>query len=85
MMLRLSPKALFIWRNLEKWVDCKSVDVEIVDDNGRIFHVFQMRIGMNEFDHRILALLKAAMIKMYSLNRKSLQYDRCCEFSQIDR
>ena len=28
------------------------------DDNTRISHVFEMRIGMNEFDHRILALLK---------------------------
>ena len=35
--------------------------MEIVDDSGGIFHVFQMRIGMNEFDHRILALLKAAL------------------------
>ena len=61
MMLRLSLKALFIWRNLEKWVDCKPEDVEIVDDSEGIFHVFQMRIGMNEFDHRILALLKAAL------------------------
>ena len=33
----------------------------MVDDNGLIFHLFQMRIGMNEFDHRILALLKAAL------------------------
>ena len=37
-------------------VDDKPVDVEIDDDNTRI--VFEMRIGMNEFDHRILALLK---------------------------
>ena len=28
------------------------------DDNTGIFHVFEMRIGMNEFDHRILALLE---------------------------
>ena len=28
------------------------------DDNTRIFHVFEMRIGMNEFDHHILVLLK---------------------------
>ena len=31
----------------------------IIDDgNTEIFHVFEMRIGMNEFDHRILALLQ---------------------------
>ena len=42
------------------WVDYnyKPVDVEIDDDNTGIFHVFGMRIGMNEFHHRILALLK---------------------------
>ena len=28
------------------------------DDNTGIFHVFEMRIGMNEFDPRILALLE---------------------------
>ena len=33
------------------WVDYKPVDVE-VDDNTRIFHVFELRIEMNEFDHR---------------------------------
>ena len=30
----------------------------IVDDDPGIFHVFEMRIRLNEFDHRILALLK---------------------------
>ena len=25
------------------------------DDNSGIFHVFEMRIGMNDFDHRIFA------------------------------
>ena len=28
------------------------------DDNTAIIHVFEMRIGMNEFDYRILALLE---------------------------
>ena len=28
------------------------------DDNTGIFHVFEMRIGMYEFDHRVLALLE---------------------------
>ena len=28
------------------------------DDTTGIFHVFEMRIRMNEFDHRILALLE---------------------------
>ena len=28
------------------------------DNNTGILHVFEIRIGMNEFDHRILALLK---------------------------
>ena len=26
------------------------------DDNTRTFHVFEMRIGMNEFDHRIFSV-----------------------------
>ena len=38
------------------WVDYKPVDVEIDDDNLRIFHVFEMQIGMNEFYHCILAV-----------------------------
>ena len=38
------------------WVDYKPVDVEIDDDKTGIFLVFEMRIRMNEFDHRILAL-----------------------------
>ena len=29
-----------------------------LDDNSGVFHVLEMRIGMNEFDHRLLALLK---------------------------
>ena len=40
------------------WVDYKPVGVEIDDDNIGIFNVFEMRIGINEFDHRILAPLK---------------------------
>ena len=28
------------------------------DDNTRIFHVFEMQIGMNEFDYGTLVLLK---------------------------
>ena len=40
------------------WIGYNPVDVEIDDDNARIFHVFEIKIGMNEFDHRILALLK---------------------------
>ena len=28
----------------------KPVDVEIDDDNTGIFHVFEMRLGINEFD-----------------------------------
>ena len=35
------------------WVDYEPVDVKIDDDNTGIFRVFEMRIGMNEFDHRI--------------------------------
>ena len=35
------------------WVDYKPVDEEIDDDNARI--VFEMPIGMNEFDDRSLA------------------------------
>ena len=40
------------------WVDYNPVDVEMDDDNTRSSHVFQMRIGMNEFDRSILTLLK---------------------------
>ena len=32
--------------------------IGLVDGNSGIFHVFEMRVGINEFDHRILALLK---------------------------
>ena len=38
------------------WVDCKPVDVEVDDDNTGIFHVFELRIQMNEFDHRSFEL-----------------------------
>ena len=30
------------------------------NDNTGIFHVFEMRFGMDEFDHRILALLSSS-------------------------
>ena len=41
------------------WVDHRPVVVEIDDDNYiTIFHVFEMWIGMNEFDHSILAVFK---------------------------
>ena len=41
------------------WVDYKPVDVVIDDDNTGIFHVLELRIGMNEFNHRsFLSLLK---------------------------
>ena len=40
------------------WFDYKPVDVEIDDDDAGIFHIFEMQIGMNETDHRILALLR---------------------------
>ena len=41
------------------WVNYKPihVDVEIDDNDTRIFPVFEMQIRMNEFDHGILALL----------------------------
>ena len=32
------------------WVDYKPVDVEIDNDNTGIFHIFELRIGMNDFD-----------------------------------
>ena len=38
------------------WVTCKSVDVEIHGDNRVIINVFEIRIGMNEFDHCILEM-----------------------------
>ena len=36
------------------WVDYKPVNVEIDDDNTGIVRVFEIRIGMNEFDHRMM-------------------------------
>ena len=33
------------------------------DDNTSIFHVSEMQIGLNEFDHGILGLLKQARPK----------------------
>ena len=36
----------------------KPVDLEIDDDNRGIFHVFELRIGMNEFDCSFLSLRK---------------------------
>ena len=39
-------------------VDYKPVDIEIDDHNTIIFYVFEMQIGMNEFDQGIFALLK---------------------------
>ena len=38
------------------WVDCKPVDVEVDDGNTGIFHVFELRIEVNEFDHRSFEL-----------------------------
>ena len=41
------------------WVDYKPVDVEIDDDNTGVFHVLELRIGTNKFDHRsFLSLFK---------------------------
>ena len=42
------------WEQVVTWVHYKPVDVEIDDDNTGIFHAFELRIGMNEFDHRSL-------------------------------
>ena len=39
------------------WVDYKPVDVDIDDGNTGIFHGFELRVGMNEFDHRRFSLL----------------------------
>ena len=39
------------------WVDYKPIDVEIGDYDTGIFHVFELRIGMNEFDHHSFLLL----------------------------
>ena len=40
------------WEQVVKWVDDQPVDVEIDYDNSGTLHVFELRIGMNEFDHR---------------------------------
>ena len=38
------------------WVDYKPVDVAIDDDRQEFFHVFEIRIGMNEFGNFTLDL-----------------------------
>jgi len=38
-------------------------NIELGNDNTGILHVFKMRIGMKEFDHCILALLKSSSEK----------------------
>ena len=48
------------------------------DDITRIFHVFEMWIGMNEFDHRILALLKQHQEKPEKLFRPFLLLLKQC-------
>ena len=40
------------WEQAVKWVDDQPVDVEIDYDNSGTLYVFELRIGMNEFDHR---------------------------------
>ena len=42
------------WELVFMWVDCNPVYVEIDDVNTNCFLVFEMRIGMNEFDQCIL-------------------------------
>ena len=44
------------WELTVMWVDYKPADVKIDDADTRIFHVFEIWIGMNGFDHRILVL-----------------------------
>ena len=41
------------------------------DDNTSIFHVSEMQIGLNEFDHGLLGLLKQAKPKNKSLKGDS--------------
>ena len=43
------------WEQVVIWVDYKPVDGEMDDDNTEISHAFEMRMRINEFDHRILA------------------------------
>ena len=43
------------------WVDYKPVNVEIDDDNTGIVRVFEIRIGMNEFDHRMMIIFFSAV------------------------
>ena len=45
------------WKQVVKWVDYKPVDVDIDDGNTGIFQGFELRVGMNEFDHRSSSLL----------------------------
>lgn len=39
------------WEQVITWGDYKPVEVEIDDHNTGILHAFELRIGMNEFDH----------------------------------
>ena len=64
------------------WVDYKPVDVEIDDDNTGIFHVFEMRIGMNEFDHRILALLSRCCLSSAKVHFKYME-NSCIIISKL--
>ena len=61
------------------WVNCKPVDVEIDDDNTRIFRVFEMRIGVGEFDHRIFHRCLSSSEK--GLKNSGLNGDSCSQFS----
>ena len=47
--------------------------MKFLDDNTGIFHVFEMRIGMNEFDHRILAVPKQQRQRPENLKRENEQ------------
>ena len=69
------------------WVNYKPVDLEIDDDNRGIFHVFELRMGMNEFDCSFLSLRKqqregfsecsaSCIVASYTFCNESINYCR---------
>ena len=49
--------------------------MEIDDDNTGIFHVFELQIGMNEFDHQLSS--KKQYILMPVLEQLDLYWPKC--------
>ena len=61
------------WEQAVMWVDYKPIDVEIVDDNTAIFHIFELWIGINKSDSRSFfnSYRSTSAIKMALRNKLS--------------